>query len=609
MSKKFLTNIDLVQNELQNARIQNLASAPPNKEKGQIYYNTGANRLFYYDGTEWIGADASDAISQLDGNSIIGKINDGDTGARISVDRLSSNTINIGNTSIKLGANAVSNLDGITINSISLSKNTIGFSISGGTTSKTLIVEDNATIKTNSIELGNNKFLTLEGSLDVGESGKAGKVTITSSGNTSKKLTLSSNDLTLSGTGDELTINDSPTIQGTGIVTLGAGSDVSIFGDKSVTLFKDLTIGTTHGNSKAITLKTSQETGTNDVTAIFPKVDELILVGESTSQNLTNKTINGIKIESFAGTLGGRVLDISKASLIVGASNKEGKITIQSKDNNDRELTLSGSPTIGGNKEAVFLANLNIGDGSSNLGAVNIKSAGNSTTTIIGPNNGEAILVDGTMATTSQLHIQGTDEGTSNTTFHIGAGGVKLKTNSGDDGAELQVRNNADSEFANIRVRNLYVEGTQTILNTEELTIQDNIIALNSGVSKHEENTEAGIEVNRYKKVQGGEEQPVSLIFDESNGKWKAHQINQTDQSRQLLPVAFKYSEAFGDGTSTSFNISHNLNTKDLSVTIRENGANYAEVMADVYFTTDNYITIEVSTPPTQDQYKVTIIG
>ena len=54
MPKKVLTDLNLNQNELQNATIQNLASAPASPVAGQVYYNTATNKYMGYNGSAWV---------------------------------------------------------------------------------------------------------------------------------------------------------------------------------------------------------------------------------------------------------------------------------------------------------------------------------------------------------------------------------------------------------------------------------------------------------------------------------------------------------------------------------------------------------------------------
>lgn len=54
MAKKILTNLDLNQNEIQNAILQPLATAPTNGKLGQIYYNSSDLKLYQHNGTTWI---------------------------------------------------------------------------------------------------------------------------------------------------------------------------------------------------------------------------------------------------------------------------------------------------------------------------------------------------------------------------------------------------------------------------------------------------------------------------------------------------------------------------------------------------------------------------
>ena len=49
----YLTNINLNQNELQNAVLQPLATAPSSAKLGQVYYNSTDKCLYQYDGSAW----------------------------------------------------------------------------------------------------------------------------------------------------------------------------------------------------------------------------------------------------------------------------------------------------------------------------------------------------------------------------------------------------------------------------------------------------------------------------------------------------------------------------------------------------------------------------
>ena len=57
-TRKYLANIDLNQNELQNPVIQNLASAPASPKEGQIYYNTTDDTYYGSKNSTWVALDS-----------------------------------------------------------------------------------------------------------------------------------------------------------------------------------------------------------------------------------------------------------------------------------------------------------------------------------------------------------------------------------------------------------------------------------------------------------------------------------------------------------------------------------------------------------------------
>lgn len=67
---KHLNNIDLNKNELQNAAMHKLASAPSSPVKGQTYFNTTENKPYIYDGSAWKSMlDSDSGVTDLSGNT------------------------------------------------------------------------------------------------------------------------------------------------------------------------------------------------------------------------------------------------------------------------------------------------------------------------------------------------------------------------------------------------------------------------------------------------------------------------------------------------------------------------------------------------------------
>lgn len=69
MSKKILTSYDFNKNEIQNAKIQNLASAPSTPTAGQVYYDTTLNAFGSYQNGAWNYLLLTDVDGTLTANS------------------------------------------------------------------------------------------------------------------------------------------------------------------------------------------------------------------------------------------------------------------------------------------------------------------------------------------------------------------------------------------------------------------------------------------------------------------------------------------------------------------------------------------------------------
>jgi len=143
---------------------------------------------------------------------------------------------------------------------------------------------------------------------------------------------------------------------------------------------------------------------------------------------------------------------------------------------------------------------------------------------------------------------------------------------------------------------NLTVNGTLTSLNTEQVTIEDNVVVLNSNVTGSPA-ANAGIEVER------GTSTNTSIIWNETDDKWTL-----TNNGANYHAITRKYVETLST-SATSYTVTHNLGSTDVLVQVSEVASPYAKVETDVELTSDSAVTIKFATAPSSGAYKVVVIG
>jgi hypothetical protein len=487
MARKFLTSIDLAKNELQNARIQNLATDPSSPVLGQVYFNTAANEMRIYNGTifEAIGlngvtADAAE-INILDGAILstteLNYVDGVTSGIQAQLDAKSplNNPTFTGTVTLDTGVNIV--FEGTTANAFETT-----LTAGDPTADRTITLPDLTT-------------------------------------------TLVGQDTTDTLTNKTLT---SPTISG---LTL---SDSAIVVEGSTTDAYETTL--------------SFVDPTADRTIYVPNADGTLARVEN-------------KLHDFA---------VATASVDLNSQ----KIT---------NLATPTDPTDAANKGYVDAAVVGIDWKAS------VRVATTAAVTLATAfENGDTL--DGvTLATGNRVLVKDQADGSENGIYVVNASGAPTRASDADTSAEVTA-----SFAVFVEEGTVNADSAWTLTNNGTVTIGTTVLVFTQFTGLGQITAGAGLT-------------KAANTLDVGAGTGIT--VNANDVAIDTAVVVRKYAANVGDGTATSYTITHNLGTRDVTVALYEVASPYAEVVADVEHATTNTITVKFTLAPTTDQFRVVVHG
>lgn len=621
MARLFVTSINLNKNELQNARIQNLSTAPSSPVAGQIYFNTTTHVLYFYSGTEWIPASGStEVIQDLIGSSVIGG-----TGLTSTYDdSTGTTTIDLDNTAVTAGSyGSTTQIPTFTVDAqgrltaagtVNVAT-TLSVAAESGTADTVDLLTDTLTFAAGE---GIDTTVTNNTITIAGEDATTSNKGIASF--ESADFDISTGHVSLEDTVVKGIVTDS------GALT-PSGHGLSILGGEGL----DVThVGTT------ITVTGEDATSSNKGIASFDSVDFSVASGnvtlnvERVEDIVSNLVIGGTGIDAtYVDGSGTLTIDIDST-----VTTNTGTQTLTNKTLGAGN-SLSASLDAGSNKIINLAAPTNATDAATKayVDAVSeglhihqaARAYASANLDILIDIEAGKVLDGVTLVAGDRVLLNGQTNQSQNGIYVVQSVGSAVRAADFDSPAEIDsgdfifvsqgtvfantgwVQTNAVGTIGADAVSFTQFSGAGTYTAGAGLSLVGTVFSIDTVPASGHASLKSD---NGATEVKADTSRGLSI---DANGLGINAGQGLTFSSGALSFASGygirKYSTDIGDNSATSYTVTHSFGTRDVTVHIYENNSPYAQVEADVEHTNSNVVTIKFATAPSVGEFRVVVVG
>lgn len=491
MAIKFVSSINLNQNELQNAVIQNLASPPGSPVQGQIYYDSSAGdkSIYFWDGTEWI--------------DVGGDVRSVTAGAGLTSTGTRNITINVGQ-----GVGLQVNTDDVQLKHLGLED------LTDPNADRIFFWDDSA---------GKSEWLTASTATGINITG----TTLQLANIPNSSLADSSVNYTA---GNGLT--------GGGTVELGESATFNVGAGTGITVNADDVAIKNAGNLSDNTIPKWTTTSGQLANSLMTDDGSTVTIGGNLTVNGTTTTINST-IVSIADNM---------------MQYANGNVA------NTVDIGFFGNYVNSGTKYATFFYDASVSTAS------------------------EASFTLGHTTTAP---------GNTVTDFTLGRLVANLT-------GELTGNASTATKLATARTISITGDATWTVTFDGSANVTAGLTLANSGVTAAQYGSASSVsQVTFDAKGRATSASSVAIAIT-------ASQVTDFTSAVQAIIDGSGAAANVGDGTNTSYTITHNLNSRDVIVQVYDN-ATYENVFVDTARPTVNTVTLTFATAPALNSYRVII--